>query len=148
MLLFCVLGTLPLEPALGVGVYRRLRRLALTLLPVVPVFVAWDLYAVAQGHWSFDRSQLLGVTLPGGLPVEEVAFFVVVPLAAVLTLEAVRAARGWSVGDEAECAAARATGEQLPASRLSPSDERSPEAAAAEGNPLPTRGPSQPPPAR
>ena len=100
MLLFCVLGTLPLEFALGVGVYRRARRLALTLLPVVPLFVAWDLYAVARGHWSFDRSQLLGVRLPGGLPVEEVLFFVVVPLAAVLTLEAVRAVRGWPVGDE------------------------------------------------
>jgi lycopene cyclase domain-containing protein len=100
MLLFCVLGTLPLEPALGVGVYRRVRRLALTLLPVVPVFVVWDLYAVARGHWTFDRSQLIGLTLPGGLPVEEVAFFVVVPLAAVLTLEAVRAVRGWAVSDE------------------------------------------------
>ncbi len=76
MLAFCLLGTLPLEVVLRVGVYRRVRRLALTLLPVVPVFVAWDLYAVARGHWTFDRSQLLGVRLPGGLPVEEVALAV------------------------------------------------------------------------
>jgi lycopene cyclase domain-containing protein len=101
MLGFCLVGTLPLELVLHVGVYRRLRRLALTLLPVVPVFVLWDVYAVARGHWRFDRSQLLGADLPGGLPVEEVAFFVVVPLAAVLTLEAVRSVRGWVVGDEA-----------------------------------------------
>jgi lycopene cyclase domain-containing protein len=127
MLLFCVLGTLPLEPALRVGVYRRARRLALTLLPVVPLFVAWDLYAVAHGHWDFDRSQLLGVTLPGGLPVEEVTFFVVVPLAAVLTLEAVRAVRGWPVGDEGAA-------------------ERS--AAASAGEPSPTSRPSHQPPAR
>jgi lycopene cyclase domain-containing protein len=100
MLAFCVVGTLPLELYLRVGVYRRVRRLALTLLPVLPVFLAWDVYAVSRGHWTFDRSQLLGVVLPGGLPVEEVAFFVVVPLAAVLTLEAVRAVRGWRVGDE------------------------------------------------
>lgn len=100
MLAFCLLGTLPLELYLHVGVYRRLRRFALTVLPVVPVFVAWDLYAIARGHWDFDAGQLLGLTLPGGLPVEEVAFFVVVPLAAVLTLEAVRAVRGWTVGDE------------------------------------------------
>jgi lycopene cyclase domain-containing protein len=100
MLAFCLLGTLPLELLLRVGVYRRARRLALTLLPVVPVFVAWDLYAVSRGHWHFDGSQLLGPRLPGGLPVEEVAFFAVVPLAAVLTLEAVRAVRGWVVGDE------------------------------------------------
>ena len=101
MLAFCLLGTLPLELVLRVGVYRRARRLALTLLPVVPVFVAWDLYAVSRGHWHFDGSQLLGPRLPGGLPVEEVAFFAVVPLAAVLTLEAVRTVRGWVVGDEA-----------------------------------------------
>ena len=100
MLAFCVVGTLPLELYLRVGVYRRLRRLALTLLPVVPLFIAWDLYAVAHRHWFFDRSQTLGVDAPGGLPLEEVAFFVVVPLAAVLTLEAVRAVRGWRVGDE------------------------------------------------
>ena len=100
MLVFCLLGTLPLELVLHVGVYRRVRRLALTVLPVLPLFVAWDVYAVANGHWHFDRSQLLDVELPGGLPVEEVAFFVVVPLAAVLTIEAVRAVRGWTVGDE------------------------------------------------
>jgi lycopene cyclase domain-containing protein len=100
MLAFCLLGTLPLELVLHVGVYRRVRRLVLTLLPVLPLFVAWDLYAVSHGHWDFDRSQLLGLVLPGGLPVEEVAFFVVVPIAAVLTIEAVRAVRGWPVGDE------------------------------------------------
>jgi lycopene cyclase domain-containing protein len=100
MLAFCLLGTLPLELVLRVGVYRRARRLALTLLPVVPLFVLWDLYAVSRGHWHFDAGQLLGPRLPGGLPVEEVAFFAVVPLAAVLTLEAVRAVRGWVVGDE------------------------------------------------
>jgi hypothetical protein len=40
------------------------------------------------------------VVLPGGLPLEEVLFFLVVPVASVLTLEAVRAARRWPVGDE------------------------------------------------
>lgn len=100
MLVFCVLGTAPLELYLRVGVYRRWRRLLLTLLPVVALFVLWDLYAVSRGHWSFDREQLVGIEFPGGLPVEEVAFFVVVPVAAVLTLEAVRAVRGWRVGDE------------------------------------------------
>ena len=100
MLAFCLLGTAPLELFLHVGVYRRWRRLLLTVLPVATVFVGWDLYAVSRDQWAFDRSQILGLVLPGGLPVEEVAFFVVVPVAAVLTLEAVRAVRGWPVGDE------------------------------------------------
>jgi len=100
MLAFCLVGTLPLEVFLRVGVYRRVRRLALTLAPVLVVFLAWDLYAIAHNHWQFDPAQTLGVTLPGGLPLDELGFFVVVPIAAVLTLEAVRAVRGWPVGDE------------------------------------------------
>lgn len=100
MLAFCLLGTAPLELFLHVGVYRRWRRLLLTLAPVAAVFVVWDLYAVSRHQWTFDPAQTLGVVLPGGLPVEEVLFFLVVPVAAVLTLEAVRTVRGWPVGDE------------------------------------------------
>jgi lycopene cyclase domain-containing protein len=96
----CLVGTLPLELLLHVGVYRRWRRLLLTVLPVVAVFVVWDLYAISRHQWTFDPRQTLGVLLPGGLPVEELAFFVVVPIAAVLTLEAVRVVRRWPVGDE------------------------------------------------
>jgi lycopene cyclase domain-containing protein len=95
MLAFCLLGTLPLEVRLGVRVYRRWRRLLLTLLPVVAVFVTWDLYAVAAGHWSFDPAQTVGLVLPGGVPVEELLFFVVVPTCAVLAFEAVRRVKGW-----------------------------------------------------
>lgn len=93
VLAFCLLGTLPLEVVLGVRVYRQWRRLLLTLAPVVVVFLAWDLVAVAAGHWRFDRGQTLGLVLPGGLPVEEVAFFLVVPTSAVLAFEAVRTVR-------------------------------------------------------
>jgi len=100
MLGFVVVATLPLELLLRTRVYRRLRRLGLTVLCVAPLFVVWDVYAVRAGHWSFDLSRTLGLVLPGALPLEEVLFFLVVPLASVLTLEAVRAARGWPVGDE------------------------------------------------
>jgi lycopene cyclase domain-containing protein len=100
MLAFCLVGTLPLELWLGVRVYRRWRRLLLTLLPVVAVLVVWDLYAIAQGHWDFDPDQTLGVLLPGGVPVEELLFFLVVPTCAVLSFEAVRRVKGWPAGDE------------------------------------------------
>lgn len=100
MLAFCVLGTLPLELWLGVRVYRQWRRLALTLLPVVAVFLVWDLYAIAAGHWDFDPEQTLDLVLPGGVPVEELLFFVVVPTCALLAFEAVRRVKGWPAGDE------------------------------------------------
>lgn len=100
MLAFVVLGTLPLELVLGTGVYRRWRRLLLSLAPVVGAFVVWDLYAISRGHWFFDPAQTLGVVLPGELPLEEALFFLVVPTAAILTLEAVHTVRGWPIGDE------------------------------------------------
>jgi lycopene cyclase domain-containing protein len=93
VLAFCVAATLPLELWLGVRVYRQPRRLLLTLLPVLVVFGAWDLYAVAAGHWAFDPAQTVGVVLPGGVPLEELLFFLVVPTCAVLALEAVRLVR-------------------------------------------------------
>jgi lycopene cyclase domain-containing protein len=90
----CLLGTLPLELVLHVGVYRQVRRLLLTLAPVVAVFVSWDALAVHAHHWTFDPSQVLDARLLG-LPLEELAFFVVIPLCSVLAFEAVRRVRGW-----------------------------------------------------
>ncbi|MBV1852502.1 lycopene cyclase domain-containing protein [Catellatospora tritici] len=86
----CLLCALWLEPVLKVGVLRQWRRLAAAVLPVAAVFLLWDLAAVAAGQWTFDPTQLLGVWLPGGLPLEEVLFFLVVPLCAILGFEAVR----------------------------------------------------------
>jgi len=96
----CLLGTLPLELLLGVRVYARWRRLVAALVPGLVLGIAWDQYAVRAGHWHFDRRYLVGVDL-AGLPLEEVLFFVVIPICAVLTLEAVARRRpGWPIGDE------------------------------------------------
>ncbi len=100
VLVFCLVGTAPLEVVLKTRVYARWRRLLLTLLPVVVVFVVWDVLAIRAGHWDYDPAQVTGVEL-GGLPLEELLFFLVIPICAILTLEAVRAVKGWRVGDEA-----------------------------------------------
>jgi len=96
----CLLGTAPLELVLRTRVYTRWRRLVLALVPGFLLGAAWDVYAVGRHQWSFDWSYLVGVRL-GGLPLEELLFFVVVPICAVLTLEAVRRCRpNWLIGDE------------------------------------------------
>jgi lycopene cyclase domain-containing protein len=92
VLLACLLATLPLELWLGVRVYRQRRRLLLTVAPVFAVFVVWDLWATATGQWSFDRGQTVGPDV-GGVPLEELLFFVVIPICAVLAFEAVRTVR-------------------------------------------------------
>jgi lycopene cyclase domain-containing protein len=98
----CLVGALWLEPFLRVGVLRRWRRLVLTVLPVAFLFVLWDLAAIAAGHWDFDPEQTTGIVLPGGLPLDEVLFFLVVPVCAILGFEAVRRVLKWRVGDEKE----------------------------------------------
>ncbi|MFF5292492.1 lycopene cyclase domain-containing protein [Paractinoplanes globisporus] len=96
----CLVAAIWLEPVLKVRVFRRWRRLLLTVLPVAAVFVLWDLAAIAAGHWHFDRSQMTGVVFPGGLPLDEVLFFLVVPVCAILGLEAVRTVLRRPAGDE------------------------------------------------
>lgn len=90
VLAFIVVGSGWLELVLRTRVFRRWKRLLLTLAVVGVPFLVWDAYAIAVGHWWFDPSQLVGVYLPAGVPVEEFLFFPVVALAAILTLEAVR----------------------------------------------------------
>ncbi|QIK65996.1 lycopene cyclase domain-containing protein [Nocardioides sp. HDW12B] len=84
----CLAVTLPLELFPGVRVYRRLRTLALVLLPVVAVFVVWDLVGIARDHWSYNPRFVTGIEL-GPMPLEELVFFVVIPICTVLTYEAV-----------------------------------------------------------
>lgn len=86
----CVLVTLPLELALGSRVWRQPRRLALSLLPALGLFVVWDIWATATGTWGFNDAFTIGVTLPGGMAVEELVFFTVIPVCGLLTLETVR----------------------------------------------------------
>lgn len=97
----CVLGTLPLEFLLHTRVYARWPRLLVAVLPMVVIFTGWDVAAIQAGWWRYDHRYLIGVTLPGRLPLEELLFFIVIPVCAVLTLEAVRARKPhWLIGDE------------------------------------------------
>lgn len=100
VLLFILAGCLWLEVALRTRVLRRWRRLLLALVLPVAAFTCWDAYAIAQGHWWFDTDRILGVWLPGAVPVDELLFFLLIPLASILTLEAVRSVQGWPCGDE------------------------------------------------
>ncbi len=101
MLLFTILGSFWLELVLKTRVLRRIRRALLSILPISLFYIAWDAYAVKQGHWTFDPQQILGIYGPFHIPLEEFLFFLVVPLAAILTLEGVRSVKKhWPVGDE------------------------------------------------
>ena len=101
MILFTIIGSFWLEIVLKVGVLRRVKRLFLSIAPVAILFLIWDAYAISQGHWYFDSNQILGVIGPFDIPLEEFLFFIFIPIASVLTIEAVRTVKKhWVVGDE------------------------------------------------
>jgi lycopene cyclase domain-containing protein len=83
----CLLVTAPLEWA-GGGIYHRPGRLVRVLAPIIAMFTIWDILAIRDGQWTFNPRYVTGLQLPGGMPVEELVFFAVVPLCAILTFEA------------------------------------------------------------
>jgi len=93
----CLVLTAPLE-LLGARVYRQPARLARAVLPVAVVFLAWDAIAIAAGVWTYNPRYITGLLLPFRIPVEELVFFLVVPVCGILTYGCVQAmlARGQS----------------------------------------------------
>ncbi len=85
----CVLITLPLEFVLNARVYRRPSVMLAALLPVVVVFSVWDVIGIWREHWTYNPQFVSGWRLPLRMPVEELVFFVVVPLCGLLSYEAV-----------------------------------------------------------
>jgi lycopene cyclase domain-containing protein len=83
----CLAITAPLE-LFGSGVYRQARRTALALLPVAAVFVTWDVLAISGQVWTYNPDYVSGLRI-GSLPLEELLFFVVIPLCGLLTYNAV-----------------------------------------------------------
>ncbi len=86
----CLVLTLPLEFIFRARVWRRPRRLLLSVLPGLLIFGAWDMWAIASGHWRFSERLTTGWKIPPNLPVEEIVFFVAIPVCALLTIEAIR----------------------------------------------------------
>jgi lycopene cyclase domain-containing protein len=89
MLTFTVVGSFWLEIVLKIRVLKRIKRALMSIIPVAILFLIWDAYAVASGHWKFDPEQVLGIYGPFGIPLEEYLFFIIVPMAAILTIEGV-----------------------------------------------------------
>lgn len=93
----CLLVTLPLEVVLGARVWRRPKAMLFALVPTIVVFVIWDLWGIARGTWTYADEFITGVHL-GPLPLEELVFFVVVPICGLLTYEAVGNCLTWLRG--------------------------------------------------
>ena len=88
MLIFTFFGSIWLEVFFKLKVFSNLVRLFLSIFPFALLYLTWDLFAVRFEDWKFDSSQVIGVKFISLLPIEEILFFIIVPVAAILTLEA------------------------------------------------------------
>ncbi len=85
----CLVLTLPLEFIFAARVYRRPLRLLQAMSITLIIFSIWDTIAIRAGLWSYSERFTSGVILPFGLPLEELLFFIVIPICGLLTYEAV-----------------------------------------------------------
>ena len=65
--------------------YKKLGRVLAAYLTAGAAFIAWDVWATAEGHWGFAPEHVMGVRL-AGLPVEEVLFFLIIPYSSLFIL--------------------------------------------------------------
>ena len=82
--------TLPLELVLGARVWRRPGRLAAACAARSSLPSRCGTSSPSgRDHWTYASRYITGWT-SAGLPVEELAFFVVIPMCGLLTFEVVR----------------------------------------------------------
>jgi lycopene cyclase domain-containing protein len=89
----CAAGTLPLEWVFRARVYRQPLRLLRALWLPFATFVVWDAIAIARGHWTFSPRYTTGWHTPFDVPIEELSFFAVIPICALLSYESVKCMR-------------------------------------------------------
>jgi lycopene beta-cyclase len=86
----CLTAAVPLEFAFGLHVLRDPGRLVRALAVPVLVFVVWDIVAIDRATWWYNDRYVTGWEAALGLPIEELCFFIVIPLVGLLSYETVR----------------------------------------------------------
>ena len=58
------------------------------------IFTAWDVWGIIRHHWWYNERFITGWRI-GDMPIEELVFFIVVPICGLLTLEGVGTVLQW-----------------------------------------------------
>ena len=91
-LLVVFLSTLLIKAVGRIGI--DFRKALYAIAPVLAIFVAWDILATELGHWEFGLDKMLGIVIVNQ-PIEELAFFLVIPLFHIVVWEAIKRYRSW-----------------------------------------------------
>jgi lycopene cyclase domain-containing protein len=67
----------------------------LTDFSILIIYLSWDFWAINRRNWYFDTKQIIGSYILGKMPIEEVLFFIIVPLTTIMTYLALMKLTGW-----------------------------------------------------
>jgi lycopene cyclase domain-containing protein len=73
---------------------NRVLIIIITIILVSIPWVIWDIYATYRGHWEFNSNYVLGPKI-FNLPIEELAFFYVIPYCCLFLWNIVREFKDW-----------------------------------------------------
>lgn len=69
----------------------------LTDFVILTIYLIWDYWAISKKTWYFDGQQILGIKIFEIIPIEEILFFVLVPLTSLLTYLALKKLLKWKI---------------------------------------------------
>lgn len=71
------------------------RLFLLTDFSILIIYLTWDYWAISRRNWYFDTKQIVGSYVFEKMPIEEVLFFVIVPMTTIMTYLALKKLTGW-----------------------------------------------------
>lgn len=102
VLLFITLCAIFVTLTFKIRVPNFWRVFFLTDVVVLLVYLAWDFWAISRRNWYFDQDQILGIYLFAKIPIEEMLFFIIVPLMTIITYLALQKLTGWRASHDSE----------------------------------------------
>lgn len=85
VLLFIVICAIWVTVVFKVRAPRFWRTFLIVDSIVLAVYLFWDYWAIEKKIWSFDPAQTVGAKVFGIIPIEEILFFIIVPLMTIIT---------------------------------------------------------------
>jgi len=93
---FIALCALGVNLGFHLKILRRWPELLLTEFSIIVIYLSWDTWAIAKNNWFFDTHQILNIDVLPKVPLEELLFFIIVPLTTILTYQALLKLTGWN----------------------------------------------------
>ena len=90
VLLFIAVCAVGVNAGFRLKISRYWRVFLATDAVILAMYTAWDVWAIENHNWRFDSEQIVRINIFGILPIEEILFFVIVPLITVLTYLALK----------------------------------------------------------